>query len=233
VALLLPVLVTGATLALVARNRSAGRGPTTISGRELFLSSRNADDTIASFTLTWHAPAEPGWPGRQRLARLGFDTSVDPAGEGAADHYARMLPRQVFVALELNGPALQAVRDTLARDALTGTPVPGREPVDSASRLVVVDVDRDAAALARRYPDPRTHVIAATTMRVTRVERAGEAGPVVTGWVGPLDPPLIQIPGEWAGQLPATSRSAAAAPALEVELFYGVAVEPWVTDVRR
>jgi hypothetical protein len=53
VALLLPLVVTAATLAAVAWNRSAGRGPIVLSERELQATAFDNDNTTATLWLVW------------------------------------------------------------------------------------------------------------------------------------------------------------------------------------
>jgi hypothetical protein len=92
VALVIPVLVTGATLASVARNRSSARAPMELSERELSVARRDDNQTAATLWLSWHARP---WPNLR------------------SEDY-RALPRRGYVALELNGPAFAAL--SLPRD---------------------------------------------------------------------------------------------------------------------
>ncbi len=57
IALLLPIWVTGATLASVSRNRSGGRDPIVLSEREVFVSPRSDDNTTATLWLAWQPSA--------------------------------------------------------------------------------------------------------------------------------------------------------------------------------
>jgi hypothetical protein len=87
------------------------------------------------------------------------------------------------------------------------------------SRLTVVDIGDDADALAARYPDGRTHVIAAATIRGTRVVD--------------LQPSRITIPARLAAQLPPSAWRTARAPATAVTVIvqYGSRHEPWLVDI--
>ena len=87
------------------------------------------------------------------------------------------------------------------------------------SRLTVVDTGDDADALAARYPDGRTHLIAAATIRGTRVVE--------------LEPSRIAIPARLAAQLPPPAWRTSRAPstALEVTVQYGSRHEPWLVDI--
>jgi hypothetical protein len=174
-ALLLPLVITAATLALVAWNRSGGRGPIVLSDREVYTTLSNDEDTTATLWLTWK-----------------------PEGRGSAGEVtSKPELRQGFAALALNESA----------------------PADRSSRLEVVDIDRDAATLERRYPDGRTHIISAATINVPA------DGAYEKGWVVSLEPMRLQVPREWAGQLAARS--------FDVELWYGLRYEPWISAIRR
>jgi hypothetical protein len=85
--LLIPVAVTGATLASVSRNRAASRAPMTLSERELSPRSTNEERTITAVYLSWHSRP---WPDLR------------------SDQW-RTLPRRGYVAMELDGPALAAL----------------------------------------------------------------------------------------------------------------------------
>jgi hypothetical protein len=88
------------------------------------------------------------------------------------------------------------------------------------SRLVVVDVDADAAVLERRYPNGRTHLITAGTARPD-------------GIVVNLDPVRINVPREMAAELPRwrATRDSRSHPPFTMSLRYGRHWEPWVVEV--
>jgi hypothetical protein len=229
VPLALPLLVTASTLVAVTVNRSGGREPITLSEREVYLSPRNDDNTTAAVSLSWHSPPDMVWLDRARLARLGFDTSVDPASPDAREHYTRTLPRQVFVAMELNGPAFEQVMTALDRQRRLA---PGGAPDEYArtrmSRLVVVDADRDADVLAQRYPNARTHLITAATIGIWHIGPPSPAG--IGTSVSGVTPPRIQVPREWAGALPLTNaRETRTPPPFAIDVRYGTRYEPWIT----
>jgi len=87
------------------------------------------------------------------------------------------------------------------------------------SRLTVVDTGDDADALARRYPDGRTHLIAAATLRGRRVVD--------------LEPSRIAIPARLAAQLPPPAWRTSREPStgLLVTVQYGSRHEPWLVDI--
>ena len=144
------------------------------------------------------------WLDRERLARLGFDLSVDAADAGADEHYDGEGARRAFLALEMEGDGWRrwlagreqqvavlraevesgaagegVLRDAEALLALDRT---------MRSRLFPVDAGADAEALRRRYPDRRSHAIVEgrIAVRVRRPDR-GDGAPILAGSVlGPL-----------------------------------------------
>lgn len=225
----LPILFTAITLVLVMVNRSGGRGPTRLSEREAGLSSFNDDNSAANLRLVWHSV--PGtadtWLNREKLRELGFDTSVDPSSPEAPRRYGRALPRDVFVAFELQENPVAIEPAGPAR----GGPL---------SRLAPVDAARDAETLEARYPDPATHLIAQGAVRPTL--QGQPSGPYfVTGWIMNVNPSRIHVPPSLAQNLrrnpfgaerdPGTTRPPQ--DSFTVSVNYGTRWEPWVTEVRR
>jgi hypothetical protein len=233
IALILPLWVTGATLASVSRNRSGGREAIVLSEREVFVSPRTDDNTTARVSLSWQPPstAPDTWFNADKLAQLGFDTRL--AGTELRDR--RQLPRDVFVVLELDGPAWREFLRERFTDV--GVPRPERtiadELAEKGSRLVVIDADRDAAVLESRYPDPRRHLITAGTARPQLVFMPNQS-PHVVGIIDRIMPQQIHVPREWAAQLsPYDPREGRVSTRVEVEVRYGRNYEPWVTAIRR
>ena len=232
IALILPVWVTGATLASVARNRSGGREAIVLSEREVFVSPRTDDNTTATLFLSWQPPSmrRDTWFDAEKLAQLGFDTRI--AGTELRDR--RQLPREVFVVLELDGPAWRAFLEE--RVPAVSPPRGERTIVDElaekASRLVVVDADRDAAVLESKYPDARRYLISAGTARAQVVSPPKES-PYVVGTINRIMPQQIHVPREWAGQFPRVDpRQGGVSTRFDVDVRYGLDYEPWVTAIR-
>ena len=232
IALILPLWVTAATLASVARNRSGGREPMVLSEREVFMSPRTNDNTTATLWLAWQPPSmrRDTWFNADKLAQLGFDIRIT----GTEVRNRRQLPRGVFVVLELDGPAWRAFLEE--RLASVAPPRAERTIVDElaerGSRLVVVDADRDAAVLESRYPDARRYLITAATARVQVVSTPNEP-PYVVGTVDRILPQQVHVPREWAAQLPPSGpRAGRAIARFDVDVRYGLNYEPWVTAIR-
>jgi hypothetical protein len=156
--------------------------------------------------------ASPPWLDRAKLAALGFDTSVDAEADEAERHYRAQPAPPVFVALELGGDAfreyLAAWEERLRKEAAgTGGKLPTPErlaeierelataPV-SASRLALVDADRDREALRARHPDRSKVAI------LRAVARIGWRAPEALG--ASATPKPAQIEGTLRDLHPAT-----------------------------
>jgi len=230
----LPAIFAAIVLAATAANGRSGRGPTMLTEREAGLTPRTRDRSIAEVWLGWSEPAERSgaWLTRDALEALGFDLSVDASDQRAESHYRRQLARRAFVAFELDGPAWQAVLAESNRDEAVAERGAMAGPRVNGSRLVPVAVDRDADALAQRYPDARTHLIAAATLRVVRFELPAGA-PYIGGRLLNLDPQRIQIRAELAAELPLWTPGTRERTPYAISLMYGSRWEPWVTEVGR
>jgi hypothetical protein len=95
------------------------------------------------------------WLTETRLAELGFSLAIPANAPEAERTYDRGLPRLGFVALELDGPAWQAIA---RQHDLSGKGVESRE---WWSRLVPIDAGPDGEVLASRYAGQRVIVLPA------------------------------------------------------------------------
>jgi hypothetical protein len=232
--LLVPVAYTAAILLLAASNRTTGRVPIVLTHREAVAPVRNEDRTATQLRLTWQSPppSPDGWFTREMLATLGFDVGLDPAAPGAERHYARLLPREVFIAFELDGPAWQQLAGR-AGSAAGPAPPPGRdrEFEQHASRLVPVDAALDAGTLAARYPDGRTHLITEAVVRARWVRAVGSGTPYLHGDLMNIEPNQVNVPRDLARQLPLRDRFDGTQIPYTVSIRYGSRWEPVVVDV--
>jgi hypothetical protein len=220
-AVLLPLLLTGVTIASAAWNRAGGRGPIVLSDRELPLRFSSADNSGQSVWIrhqySWGE--EQAWLDAGKLAALGFDTSVDPASPDADAHYRRELRRVAFVALEFDGPAWQARAVEYERNLRQWSPdADVRKQVDASSRLVPVDVALDPALLEARYPNPRTYMITRGVVRIF-IHTPKDGRPRLTGSLQ-LAPDSLYIPRDIARRL--------ATPSYRLSVRYGRRHEPWI-----
>jgi hypothetical protein len=92
-----------------------------------------------------------------------------------------------------------------------------------------VAVTRDAAALVKQFPDPRTHLIARAYVGIGRFQMSAETA-YVGGILASVEPRRIQVPPELAARLPRQDRTRAMAP-FNVSLMYGSRWEPWVANL--
>lgn len=194
--------------------------------------------------LQWNRK-EPGWLDGAKLAALGFDTRLPADDPKASAFYAWQPAREVFLALEHDGPAAAAA------DAASPE---GRE---SRSRLHPVDADLDAGALRARHPDRRRVLV---VRAVVAAECRGHwdpqtrklSSPFLRGGIERLLVEEIQVPRERRALLDAlasgearpagagaTSPSATSgakpsseAPRYRVVLRTGRRLQPWVAEVR-
>ena len=270
-ALLLVVAVNLVVLGRVWWNRT---GPPTnamtLTERELALDRRVGEeweDTGVALLLLWQrrigAEEGPGWFDARKLAEAGFDTSFPVTDAGAEEHYERALPRELFAVLEHDGEAwrlwqagerkrLEGEIEEMGRDDARGEDVTERRArrraeIEHSSRLVAVDVGRDAEELRRRYPDLSRHLIvpAVAWLGFAWKETGGRRhSPYLSGSVRSLRVESIHVPRSRAALLSglplqegphahgAYPLPAPGPPRYEVDTRWGRRYEPWVAEVR-
>jgi hypothetical protein len=199
----------------------------------------------------------PDWLDEGKLAALGFDVSKQPDARRESRRHARILPREAFVVLELDGPATQAAlqraqarlaRETAKEAAETGK-TERRSQVKLAaealkreetsnSRLFAVDVGPDAAALRAKYPDRGRYAIVRGKVRAYPPAPTGR--PQERRWRGyieSIDTPRVNVPREFRKRAGMALRAIPRAgpqdpgPRYEVTVAFGRRLEPWVTAV--
>jgi len=225
------VLVTANAFVLIhaAVNRSgAPDAELELTARELKYYPSGREDSGAVLALNWQnsaaqypffgtSPEAPArWFGANKLKEIGFDVSVPPASKDASRYYARMRSRQVFVALELDGPAwkewLDRRKAAIAAEPVA-TPVPGtprttvedriRIDEETSSRLVAIDVGLGGTALRAKYPDRQRVMILRGRAQLFRddgiVTPTGGAAsrvpavPYLRGVITSIDPSQIYV----------------------------------------
>ena len=280
-ALALRLLVNAVVFLGALRNRRGEpEAVLTFTERELPAIAAGQENSGLSLRLVWHAPVSPGergtwgsaplpWLDRERLQALGFDCSVPPADPRAEIHYRRALPLVRYAVLELEGPPWQAWLDgeraeieRLRRDVKAGQEAAqGLEVRErrlaadqvSRSRLTLIDLGSDPAALRQQHPDRRRTAIAPAIVRL-RLDRPWNARarilgePRLVGYVSeilvsdihvprslrsPLDP-LVRRDGQ--GRVMQRSGFGIATdeprpPRYEATLHYGHRLEPWLASV--
>ena len=197
------------------------------------------------------------WLDRDKLATLGFDVSMPPTFTGRDAHYDRMLGRDVFLVLELDGPvrarALQAARNLLAHrereiadnperqgsaQGLQSAQQAVRREEHEASRLFIVDAGLDQTPLRQRYAD-RTHYAIVHGHIRPFVMRDG-ASARLYGAVTAVRCESINVPLQFLATIPLdrTANLSAMAPAraenehpFTIEVAFGSHLEPWIVSV--
>ena len=189
--------------------------------RELQLPAKQAENTALSLRLVfdrWRERGdtvvrEAGWFDRAKLESIGFDCSRPVTAE-SADYYRTRPPRATYAALEY------------------------AESSSLDSRLSLVDVGNDAAALRQRHPDRRRVAIVEATAVIRHVVNPGQP-PFLMGRVTSVLPAEINVPREWRGALEGLQSDDQAGrwpppqrePRFRVTVTWGKRLEPWITNV--
>jgi hypothetical protein len=225
-----------AALGHAAYNRRGIEADVTMTSRELRYENPGDESTVMTLRIMW-VQEDPLMFRRDAVERAGFDCHIAPDAPDAARFYGRQPQRQVYVALEYDGPAWQRHR-AAQEETLKQLGPSGRAPL-MGTRLVTVDVDTDPAALRQRYPDRARYVISRARMQV-HVSRTAEPRPrpIVVGLIRQLIPSVINVPRPLSGHLRDLMRNANARanlgaddPRYRVTLRYGRLHEPWVLGV--
>jgi hypothetical protein len=228
------VLTNLVALAGVARNRSAEpEAELWLTERELPRAPWTDEGAGVFLRLEW-ARSLPGskadWPwfDRAKLESLGFDCGHPADAPDAASHYARVMPREAYVVLELDGEAF--ARWLEAREAQPPAPAPPSGPPESpretASRLVPIDAGTDPAALRRLHPERGRQLI------LPAVVSPGWRDGVVFGRIRQLRLSQVHVPKDVAAGVPALRQRGPAAPRYEVLVRFGARLEPWAVEAR-
>ena len=207
------------------------------------------DDPEAAFgARTWaDRTTSPAWLDRDKMQALGFAR----APESDEPHAKRDRGREVFIVLELDGPAYQALRTRLHALAEREIALLELDPQNEEfarraqhareyladegqrSRLFAVDAGLHRAELRADYPDRSRYAI--VRAEIAPMYRAGKAdGP--QGFIRNVRPGIIHLPfAHRAGfefALEASAATRGKLPAFTAELAFGKRLEPWLRDIR-
>ena len=219
----LVVLVNGAILANVARNRAGNPDAVVrLSEREAqtYLPPDEQAEVMLILRLRWQTargPAgEDSWFTRERLEALGFPGLPAEGDTGYPGRFVE-LKRKAYVVLEVAGPewerweAVQRARidSVVAASRVApvaepeghqhGDPIPPR-PDGMGSRLMAVDIGRDPLALRAQYPERGRYLILPATYGfdftpATRDSAGTVTAPSrITGRIGDLLPGTLVVP---------------------------------------
>lgn len=264
---ILILLTNAVALAGVYWNRSGElESLLTLTERELQLPYRwgtNRENSGIALRIGWrvlsadkdwgypYARGNPEWLDQAKMLSLGFEAV--PAAD-AGDGYRRnerQLGREVFVALELDGPAYRqalerARQRAAAEDAKLAALPDDRRTRDDAkrardelkqeeqhnSRLFAVDAGLSVAQLRARYPERDRYAIVRAQVRPWSNEKSG-----LTGHIDEISVKQINVPHEYHALFEGNQRHAAppgaAGTAFQASVAFGQRLEPWLVGARR
>lgn len=227
-----------------------------------------------SLTLQWRVLAEqddthhamgwryggfgnaPNWLDKAKLAALGFDVVEPIDSQHARRYYDKLLPKEVLLVLELDGPASRtALEDTQKHlqkeEALLKANAGKKEFEERAknakrelyqeehiySRLFVIDAGLDVASLRAKYPDRKRYAIVHGQIQPQLVEYNRK--PKLVGYIRGLSVSQINVPAlfreifESIQESAQTNEYGVIASPFEVTVAYGKRLEPWMTEAKR
>ena len=247
-----------------AYNRSGEPDSTlTLTERELqpaFPSMSSKEDSGLTLELEWrvlqdvtprsgvfyyggHRGGTPAWLDAQKMAALGFDTTL--SAEGLSDSrdspYRRQLPRDVLVVLELDGPTraqalertAQAAKDVESRNERGEGRQAAAAMIENearSSRLFAVDAGLDRSALRTKFPDRTRYAIVHGRVRPSWIQGSK------AGLIESLNAASINVPLDMRGALEGVrfrsyGLQARDAKRFEARLAFGQRLEPWLLSV--
>jgi hypothetical protein len=260
IALALVLAANAVVLAGVAYNRSGmPKARMVLTARELSLSwgygdfDGRSENTGMSLNIDWQREPNSYQPifTREKLEAIGFHypTAVQPDDRA----YKQLLDRKAYVVLEYNGAAweayLQKKRDEYAARLAKAQTDTQRENIEhtqgyfekTASRLVLVDIGPDAAALRARYADGSKYLI--TKARVSAYFNAARnSGDEIHAQIAGLLPNAVNVPRQYHAMIQQTEQqrrrfnrqyesSNPEMPRSKITLAYGQRDEPWIEAV--
>jgi len=188
---------------------------------------------------TYYDDASPGWLDNGKMAELGFD--MGRSGRTPGFHRPHEV-REVWMVLELDGPAYRAWEAAAAAEAASAAAAEAAKPPPhrlapvavpyGGSRLFAVDAGLDRAALRARYPERTMYaVVRATVGRLRDTEDVVDGGRIESLSIDEVNVPLALRPafvtvqpagrgGEGHGRFVAT-------------VAFGQRAEPWLVDARQ
>jgi uncharacterized protein DUF4824 len=271
---LLILIANGFALASVAYNRSAKESELKLTERELnkTYESYGYESSGMELNLSWRVPLQndlsamnygtsipwfgsfANWMNKAKLAELGFDVSMPETNEDAARHYDRMLAKDVFIVLELDGQARQAeleyMKNLLNRscepedrgEVCKQTPETKKNRLwqeeNTLSRLFAVDAGLDDAALRAHYPDRSKYTIMRGLVKPVVVSQS-KGKPVLMGHLQSMHVTTINVPHKFIAEMKDMKRWNYNLKQKNQEKHYEVIVafgrnhEPWIVSAKK
>lgn len=261
------VLANGVAIGNAVYNRSGDPTSTlVVSEREARPSARwsfdEHDNSGLTIELIWCAAApheasggcwdhRPAWATSAKLVELGFHVDVDPRSTEALEHYNRIAPRPVFLAMELGGEAyehnVEQLRERARLDSLAVEEHPDsaalkREATNAeqardqferrSSRLYIVDAARDASELRGKYSDRAKYAILRGTIR----PRVDYQSKILRGEIADVQGLTINVPHAlrpmFDRERPGLRREIDTLSAMTVTVSWGRRFEPYIVGAK-
>ena len=269
------ILATNAVALLgVAYNRGEAESTLKLTERELHLPyswGLEKENSGIALELRWRALAEeredsyglrtsyenfgrePDWLDKAKLTALGFDVSKPEDTPQGRMHYDKLLPKEVLLVLEFDGPAhgnaLARAQQQLQKEAALLKTNPGKKEFVEReknakrelyqeerinSRLFVIDAGHDAASLRAKYSDRQRYAIVRGQIQPRLVEI--DHKPKLTAYISGISITQINVPAlyrrifEPLQQSARTNRYDAAVSPYKVTVAFGKRLEPWITE---
>jgi hypothetical protein len=246
----------------VAYNRSGTpESELRLSQRELrppYAWGMRKENSGLTLTLVWRAGEPDGataaWLDRGKLAELGFDVAQPAKTPADRRHYERLRSKEVYLVLELDGPAYQAALDAARERAEKREAEALAHPGDAklktqadfsekqllheeheASRLFAVDAGLDAKALRAKYSDRTRYAI--VRGRVRPIVQGD--GTRVGGYVTAVINDSVNVPLDRRKAFEGVSPRSYGfgqrytGPEIEATVAFGKRFEPWLVGVVR
>jgi hypothetical protein len=230
----------------------------------------SAENSGATLSLRWRVPIEesadtrgpaifggnggsPAWLDPGKMAALGFEPSRPMAAADGGRYYDKQLAKEVFLVLELDGPAYRqslaralqnAARAEASRAANTGNKDIERQAKLAQeraageereyARLFLVDAGLDGGSLRAKYPDRARYAIVRGQVRPQLTGRDKEQR--LSGYVSGLSVDQINVPIAFRQVFENALKNNRAgqyiAPApFEADVAFGKRLEPWIKAV--
>lgn len=197
----------------------------------------------------------PDWLDKAKLAALGFDTSKPEDTSQGRMYYDKILPKEVLLVLELDGPAYRTALARAQQRFQNEKDLPKANPGKNEfvvraknaaevldleqraySRLFVVDAGRDIASLRAKYPDHSRYAIVRGQIRpqIIDINHKSElvayvAGPSVFEINVPANYRQIFEPLVKNSR---TNQYGDSTSPFEVTVAFGKRLEPWITEAK-
>jgi hypothetical protein len=218
--------------------------------RELPLGWRARDDSGLSLRLESSSEYVAEWFDEARLREVGFDCTPPLDARSIELHYDRLLPREGFVVLEMEGASWerwreareQEIRDLERRVEIGEDPRSEieriRDTIAFRSRLFAVDAGVDAGELRRRHPDRARFLILPAVLDLNVIPASDPEAdephpPRLEGAVTEVRTSSIHVPLAHRPVLDAVrgTEPERGAPRYAVTLAVGSRHRPWIATV--